>query len=62
MPSNIPKTLRRIVFLPPNATLNFPDSEVNSVRICVWQKREIARSCNSKVSTAGPSQKKVLKI
>ena len=39
MPSNFAKTLRRIVFLPPNASLNFPDSEVNSVRICVWQKR-----------------------
>lgn len=62
MPSNIAKTLRRIVFLPPNASLNFPDTEVNSVRMCVWQKREMEHSCNSKVSTAGPSQRKVLKI
>ena len=38
MPGNISTTLGRIVFLPSLASLNSPDSEANSARVCVWQK------------------------
>lgn len=38
MPGNAAKTLRRMVFLRPKASLKSPDSEVNYARICVRQK------------------------
>lgn len=62
VPGNIATTLRRMGFLPSNAPLNSSESEVNSASPMCVAKREMELSCNSKVSTANPSQRKVLKI